>query len=66
MSALARAIVRAFAEHGPGRIVEEDRPGSDAGVRMDVGRARRELGYRPAITLRDGLQRLAHERAGLA
>ena len=62
MSALARAIVGAFDSASP--VVVHDAPasGGDAGIRMDVGRMRRELAFHPRITLDDGLARLARER----
>jgi UDP-glucose 4-epimerase len=62
MAALARVIRAVFAERGVSRIVEDaSRASGDPGVRLDVSRARRELGYRPRIGLRDGLTRLAGE-----
>jgi UDP-glucose 4-epimerase len=65
MATLARTILRAFDERDASRIVEgTHRPGNDPGLRLDVGRARRELGYEPRIGLRDGLSRLARELAG--
>lgn len=64
MSALARAVLRAFDTDGASRIVETAPTTSDdVGIRLDVGRARRELGYRPRIRLADGLARLARERS---
>lgn len=62
MRALARSILRAFDHRGASRIVETAaRGGGDAGVRLDVGRARRELGYEPKTPLEAGLRRLARE-----
>lgn len=64
MHALARAILRAFDGRDASRIVAgAATAGSDAGLRLDIGRARRELGYRPRVRLDDGLSRLARERA---
>jgi UDP-glucose 4-epimerase len=62
MSTLAREIIEAFDRAATSRVIEEARAaGSDAGIRMDVGRARRALGFRARIDLRDGLRRLARE-----
>ena len=62
MSMLAREIIEAFDRTATSRVIEEARAaGSDAGIRMDVGRARRTLGFRARIDLRDGLRRLARE-----
>jgi UDP-glucose 4-epimerase len=63
MSILAREILAAFDRSGTSRIVIEDaRKSSDpSGIRMNIGRARRVLGFRPRIDLRDGLSRLARE-----
>lgn len=64
MAMLARAILRAFDERGTSRIVAGARHASDdPGLRLDIGRARRELGYKPRIGLTDGLSRLASELA---
>jgi UDP-glucose 4-epimerase len=63
MMGLARAIVRIFDRHGTSHIVVDGGPSGDAGVRMDVGRARRELGYRPVFSLDAGLRRLNAEKA---
>jgi nucleoside-diphosphate-sugar epimerase len=63
MRALGRAVIRAFDAHGTSRIVETaGKDAGDAGLRLDIGRARRVLGYRPRITLADGLAGLARER----
>jgi nucleoside-diphosphate-sugar epimerase len=62
MSALARAIVRAFASDSPVIVHRAPASGADAGLRIDVGRLRRELAFRPRIGLADGLARLARER----
>jgi UDP-glucose 4-epimerase len=62
MSVLAREILETFGRSTASRIVEEtDAAKDDAGIRMDVGRARRTLGFRARIGLRDGLKRLARE-----
>jgi nucleoside-diphosphate-sugar epimerase len=62
MSILAREILKAFDRPGTSRIIEEARAGEDdAGIRMNIGRARRALGFRPRIGLGDGLRRLARE-----
>ena len=62
MCILAREILQAFDQPDASRIVENARTAAaDAGIRMDVGRARRVLGFRPRVGLRDGLRRLARE-----
>ncbi len=63
MSRLAREILRAFDANGATPIVDR-RPAAtgDHGTRMDIGRARRRLGYRPRVPLAAGLSRLARER----
>ena len=62
MATLAREIVDAFGRLPATTIVEDGgaRTGDD-GMRVDIGRARRTLGFRPRISLRDGLRQLAHE-----
>jgi UDP-glucose 4-epimerase len=60
MSILAREIINAFGPRTRSRIIEEARERQeDSGIRMDVGCARRALGFRPRVGLRDGLKRLA-------
>ena len=63
MSVLAREILGTFRRPATSRIIEETRAAAkdDAGIRLDVGRARRTLGFRARIGLRDGLRRLARE-----
>ena len=62
MAMLAREILAAFDRSGASRIIEDARGSAgDAGIRMDTGRARRLLGFRPRIGLRNGLLRLARE-----
>jgi nucleoside-diphosphate-sugar epimerase len=62
MTQLAREILCAFDATGAGRIVMAPRAATgDPGVRMRIGRARRQLGYRPRVHLADGLRRLARE-----
>ena len=64
MRGLARAILRAFDARGAGRIVEDASSACDhAGLRLDIGRARRELGYQPVVRLDHGLSQLARGRA---
>ena len=64
MSILAREILDAFGRPATSRIIEDVRAAQgDQGIRMDVRRARRTLGFRPRIGLRDGLRRLAREGA---
>jgi UDP-glucose 4-epimerase len=64
MRVLARAILRTFDVRRAGRIVvSAPSAAGDPGIRLDIARARRELGYRPRIALADGLQRLAREFA---
>jgi nucleoside-diphosphate-sugar epimerase len=62
MTTLARAILGAFG-NGRSRIVTLAQGGGDAGLRMDIGRARRVLGYRPRLDLHRGLRQLARELA---
>lgn len=63
MSSLAREILEAFDRPATSRLIEDPHAAEDdTGIRMDVGRARRALGFRPRIGLREGLRRLA--RAG--
>jgi nucleoside-diphosphate-sugar epimerase len=65
MRHLARAILRAFDARGASRILEDQGDGSaDAGWRLDIGRARRELGYLPRVRLEDGLSALARRNGG--
>jgi nucleoside-diphosphate-sugar epimerase len=60
MRSLAREILRAFDASGTSRIVEgEAASNADAGLRLDIRRARRELGYRPRVALDSGLRQLA-------
>ena len=60
MSALAREVLRTCGAGRGSRLVEDRRSVSDdAGIRLDIGRSRRVLGYRPRIRLRDGLKTLA-------
>lgn len=66
MSALARAIVGAFGSDSPVVVHEAAASDGDAGIRMDVGRMRRELAFRPRIGLAHGLARLARERPTVA
>ena len=62
MSILAREILETFGRSTTSRIIEEAPAAKDdGGIRMDVGRARRTLGFRARIGLRDGLKRLARE-----
>ena len=64
MLALARAILRHFNTRGMSRIVEVDTDSAhDPGTRLNIGRARRELLFRPRVGLDAGLRRLARERA---
>jgi nucleoside-diphosphate-sugar epimerase len=61
MATLAREIVEASGRCPTSIIVEDaSAPTRDDGVRMNIGRARRTLGFRPRISLRDGLRQLAH------
>jgi dTDP-glucose 4,6-dehydratase len=62
MARLARAILVAFEGRGGARIVAPG-PGAtpDAGMRIDIGRARRELEFDPGVPLAEGLARLARE-----
>jgi nucleoside-diphosphate-sugar epimerase len=63
MSILAREILAAFDRSGTSRIVIEAARelSGPSGIRMNIGRARRVLGFRPRIDLRDGLSQLARE-----
>jgi UDP-glucose 4-epimerase len=64
MTVLARAVLRAFDVRGTSRIVQcAPAATGDPGIRLDIGRARRELGYRPRVGLDDGLRQLARELA---
>ena len=64
MAILAREVLCTFDHRGASRIVRHPhRPGDDPGLRLDIGRARRELGYRPRIDLARGLKQLANETA---
>lgn len=63
MAILAREIVAAFDGSGDSRIIIEAarKLSGPSAIRMNIGRARRVLGFRPQIDLRDGLSRLARE-----
>jgi nucleoside-diphosphate-sugar epimerase len=65
LETLARAIVSVF--RSDSRIVVADRRWDGGDLVADLGRARRELGYEPRISLQDGLERLrAAQRAGVS
>jgi UDP-glucose 4-epimerase len=62
MAALAEAVARRFGAPLDSIVVASGRGGPvDPGITLDIGRARRELGYRPRVSLETGLARLARE-----
>lgn len=64
MSQLARAILAAFTGGGDRRVVvQPSQPGGDRGIRMDIGRARRDLGYAPRLPIEAGLRKMARAMA---
>jgi nucleoside-diphosphate-sugar epimerase len=62
MVRLARSILRVFDGGGGARVVAAEAGATfDAGMRISISRARRELGFAPRVSLADGLARLVRE-----
>ena len=60
MTELAQTASRVFSD-GETKIVYHPARDSDPGIKLDVGKARRELNYQPQFTLERGLQKLKEE-----
>ena len=61
MTALAETVSRVFSSGESKIVYQPERADGDAGIKLDVSKARRELNYEPRISLECGLQKLKQE-----
>ena len=61
MAELAAVVDRVFTGGTTRVVFQPERADSDPGIKLDIGKARRELNYRPQIDLANGLQKLKQE-----
>jgi nucleoside-diphosphate-sugar epimerase len=65
MTELAQTVSRVFAEGRAQIVYDLDQADGDSGIKLDIGKARRDLGYQPLFQLETGLQQLKREMGGL-
>jgi nucleoside-diphosphate-sugar epimerase len=58
---LARAVNEVFAANKSRLVFQPQEQDDDPGIRLDIGKASRELQFRPRFQLVDGLRRLKQE-----
>ncbi len=61
MAELARTVSHVFTDDTAEIVFERDRKDSDFGLKLDIGKARRELDYQPLIPLKSGLEQIKQE-----
>lgn len=61
MTELAQSVSRVFSDGASGIVYQPAKADADPGIRLDIGKARRELNYEPRISLADGLRKLKDE-----
>jgi len=64
MAELAEVVNRVFAGGTTRVVFQPEKADSDPGIRLDIGKARRELNYQPQVDLESGLQQLKRELSG--
>lgn len=61
MAELARTVSHVFTDDTAEIIFQRDRKDIDSGLKLDISKARRELGYQPLIPLQSGLEQIKQE-----
>jgi len=61
MIALAQTVSRVFSDGESKIVYQPARADGDPGIKLDVSKAKRELNYRPQVTLEGGLRKLKRE-----
>ena len=61
MAELARTVSHVFADDTAEIIFDRDRKDLDSGLKLDIGKARRELNYQPLVPLQSGLEQIKQE-----
>jgi len=61
MTELARTVSRVFADQKARIIYQSEKVDGDPGLKLNISKARRELGYEPLVPLETGLEKLKQQ-----